>query len=207
MGIWQVIGRQAQNPTGFVGRLVTRFMTRMTRAHSAWTVEVLDIQPGDHLLEVGFGAGVGIQLLAERTTEGHVAGVDISDTMLEMASARNAGSIAQGRVELVKGDGKTIPYSDGHFDKVCTINTIYVVSEPSQLFAELYRVLKPGGLAAVTFPVREHFMKFRPTRTPGFHMHEVEDLQSALEHAGFTDVRIERNDSVKFGSNCLLGTK
>ena len=137
-----------------MGRLVTRFMTRATRAHSTWTADLMDIQPGDHLLEVGFGTGVSIQLLAERTSEGQVAGVEISDTMLEMASKRNATAIAQGRVELVKGDGKTIPYTDGRFDKVCTINTVYIVSEPSQLFAELQRVLKPGGFAAVTFTVR-----------------------------------------------------
>jgi hypothetical protein len=71
----------------------------------------------------------------------------------------------------------------------------------------MYRVLKPGGLAAVTFPIRENFMRFRPTRTEGFYLHELADLEAAFRDAGFVETRTERNDAVRFGAHCMLGRK
>lgn len=208
MGIPQVIGRQAQRPAGLVGRLLLRYMTAKTIAHTHWTVDLLDLRSGDHVLEIGFGSGASIQQIASRVPEGHVAGVDISETAVQTASKRNREAIQRGRVKLRVGDGASLPFGADRFDKVCTINTMYVIAEPPRTFREMYRVLKPGGMAAVTFPVRETFMKFPPAaRTPGFHFHELPELRSAFEQAGFQGVRLERNDAVPFGGDSILGTK
>jgi hypothetical protein len=50
-------------------------------------------------------------------------------------------------------------------------------------------------------------MKFRPTKAPGFHFHRLEELREAFEAAGFTDVEHQVNRDLKFGANCLVGTK
>lgn len=208
MGIPQVIGRHAQRPSGFVGRILLRYMTGKTIGHTRWVVDLLDLRPGDHVLEIGFGSGASIQQLASRVSDGHVAGVDISDTAVRMASKRNRAGIQRGQIDLRVADGASLPFAADRFDKACTINTAYVIPEPADTFTEMYRVLKPGGTAAVAFPIRETFMKFPPAeRTPGFHFHELSDLRSAFEQAGFHNVRLERNDDVTFGGNCLLGTK
>ncbi len=64
-----------------------------------------------------------------------------------------------------------------------------------------------GGLAAVTFPIRENFMRFKPTRTEGFYLHELADLEAAFRDAGFVETRTERNDAVRFGAYSMLGRK
>ena len=207
MIIWSVIGKQAQHPSGLVGRIVARVMTRTTLPSAMWTAELMEIEPTDRVLEVGFGNGASIEHLTRLANRGHVAGAEVSETMLDVASRRNAAAIADGRVELRQADGSSLPFDEGSFDKACTNNTVYILKEPIAVFKEMFRVLKPGGLVAVNFPVRENFMKFRPTRTPGFYLHKLDDLRAAVEDAGFENVRLERTDRVKFGAHCLLGSK
>ena len=101
----------------------------------------------------------------------------------------------------------SLPIDDATFDKACTVATVYVIADPGAVFREMHRVLKPDGLAAVTFPVREKFMRFKPAKTDGFYLHKLADLEAAFRDAGFIETRTERNDAVRFGAHCMLGRK
>jgi|SRR5690606_17683013 len=207
MGLTNVIGKQLQHPRGMLGKALFSWMTPKTIEHARWTADLMHVQRDDDVLEVGFGNGANIALLAARATNGHVRGAEISKTAIEMASKRNAGAITDGRVSLHEAPGSALPFDDGTFDKACTVATMYVIADPSAIFKEMYRVLKPGGLAAVTFPIRENFMRFKPAQTDGFHLYELADLEAAFSDAGFSETRIERNDGVRFGAHCIVGRK
>ncbi len=204
MGLLNAIGKQLQHPKGLFGRALFTWMTTMTIAPARWTADLLDVQPDDDVLEVGFGSGANIGLLARRASKGDVTGAEISETAIEMASKRNARAISEGRVRLHQAAGGALPFDDGTFDKACTVATAYVIADPGAVFREMHRVLRPNGLAAVTFPVREKFMRFKPAGTEGFHLHELADLEAAFRDAGFVDTRTERNDAVRFGAHCML---
>lgn len=202
-----VIGKQMQYPRGFFGKILFSWMTRMTIAHARWTIGQMNIDPYDEILEIGFGNGANIKLLQQQAINGTITGVEISDTAIEMASKKNARAISKGRVKLHKAPGSDLPFNENTFDKTCTIATAYVIKDPSAVFREMFRVLKPKGSAAVTFPIRENFMKFKPVGTEGFYLHKLSDLENAFNNAGFGNCRTEENHQVRFGAHCILGEK
>jgi ubiquinone/menaquinone biosynthesis C-methylase UbiE len=207
MKLLKAIGKQMQYPKGFFGKVLFAWMTPKTIAHARWTVNLLEIQPEDKIIEIGFGNGANIKLLLQKVIRGSVTGAEISKTAIEMASKKNAKAISEGRVKLHLAQGNAIPSENNVFDKACSVATAYVIEDPGAVFKEMFRVLKPKGRAAITFPVRENFMRFKPVATEGFYLHELAVLEAAFRNAGFVNCRTERNDRVKFGAHCMLGEK
>ncbi|GCE26426.1 hypothetical protein KDA_19100 [Dictyobacter alpinus] len=139
-------------PKGIIGRFVGELMVRQHARETAWTVSLADIQAADRVLEIGFGAGKAIQLLAQKTTRGFVYGIDLSATMVKRARERNAHAVRTGRVILQQGEATQLPFEEQYFDKVISIHTFYLWSEdPHRVLTEMFRVLKPGGTLLFTF--------------------------------------------------------
>src|SRR5919106_1309247 len=90
--------RMFGRPQGILGRLGGLIMARTNREFVYEVIDLLDIQPNDQVLEVGFGPGVGIQRLARLAAAGYIAGVDHSEAMVKQATARNVTAIEAGVV-------------------------------------------------------------------------------------------------------------
>jgi SAM-dependent methyltransferase len=97
----------------------------------------------DRVLAVGFGPGIGIELLAPRVAR--VAGVDPSKAMVKMATERCRELADAGRIELVRATADDLPWDDASFDGVITVNTIQLWSPFEASVAEVARVMKPGA--------------------------------------------------------------
>src|SRR5438034_6417613 len=85
----RLIGRNYGHPGGLVGRLTARLMRRGNADLNLWLVGLLDVQPADRVLEVGFGPGTALDALLARAADGFVAGVDVSALMVQQARARH----------------------------------------------------------------------------------------------------------------------
>jgi ubiquinone/menaquinone biosynthesis C-methylase UbiE len=157
------------------------------------TIDLLDINPSHHVLEIGFGGGSGIAQLAKRLTTGVVSGVDLSPDLVRSAQRRFRPEIAAGRVSLQFGDVSHLPFSEAVFDRVFTINTIYFWPDPEQGMAEIYRVLKPGGKAAVSIRSREKMEQHSVTKY-NFRLFSGSDVADLMRQAGFRDVQIDHRD-------------
>ncbi len=91
-----------------------------------------------------------------------------------MASKRNAEAISQGRFDVRLSADGSLPWPMERSTTRARVATMYVIEDPAAAFREMHRVLRPGGSAAVTFPVRENFMRFNPAaKAEGFHFHEL----------------------------------
>ena len=126
-------------------------MARMNEDCGAWVADQLKVGPNDHILEVGFGPGVIIQLLAKLASAGRVAGIDPSREMVEQARARNATAVRSGLVDLRGGSVENLPFPDNRFDKVLAINSMQVWPDALAGLRETRRVMKPGGQLALGF--------------------------------------------------------
>jgi len=104
-------------PQGILGRMGGAIMARTNREIASRVVELLDVQPGDRVLEVGFGPGMAIQLIAAKLSSGKVTGIDRSEEMVKQAMARNAAGVESGRVELRLGSVEAMPFNNDTFDK------------------------------------------------------------------------------------------
>jgi ubiquinone/menaquinone biosynthesis C-methylase UbiE len=146
-----ILLRTFGRPTGVLGRLGGVIMARSNREAAGRVIDALDVRPGDHVLEIGFGPGVAIELLAERVTSGRIDGIDPSPEMVAQASARNAASIGAGRVALRQGFADRLPFASGIFDKALAINSVQVWPDAAAGLREVRRVLRPGGCVALGF--------------------------------------------------------
>ena len=138
---------QYERPQGLLGWLVGWVLTVENREVIEWAVRKLDLQPGDQVLEIGYGPGLGIERAARKAA--YVAGVDISEVMLSEASQRNAPGISSGQIDLRQADAAQLPFAASSFDKVFTINTFHLWPDTLAGLAEARRVLKPGGTLAI----------------------------------------------------------
>jgi len=206
MGIWHGLAQQFRQPSGFWGRIVG-FLFRMNRQGIDWTVDLLDIQLSDQVLEFGFGTGHGIQRAARSAAQGKVAGVDFSETMLQQAIRRNAQAIATGRVELKLSDAARLPYPDDTFHKVFGTNVVYFWSDPVATLREIRRVMKPGGRLALYVISKEDIRGFKVTQTGVYHLYTGEELTALLQQAGFQQTRFLTQSEHHCTGICAIGEK
>jgi SAM-dependent methyltransferase len=105
------------------------------------TVKMLEVSPGDRLIDVGCGPGNYTRGLAEAAGDGLVVGIDASEAMVAAAAKRGGGA----SLAYVRGDASALPFVDGQFDGACCVGVIHLIEDPMAALDEIVRVLSPGG--------------------------------------------------------------
>jgi cyclopropane fatty-acyl-phospholipid synthase-like methyltransferase len=196
-----VVVEQFGRPEGLLGRvvgLVLRFRPS-NRERNRRALALLDIRPEDDVLEVGFGAGLGIERAAELANRGKVVGFDHSALMVSQARRRNTEALAAGRVELRLGGMECLSDLPIRFDKVFAINVYIFWQDQVAAVQALRGVMKPGGTIAMVVQPRNKGATNADAAAVG-------DLMAgSLRSAGFENVRIEIIEMAPVSTACALG--
>jgi SAM-dependent methyltransferase len=109
------------------------------------TVDMLQVSPGDRVIDVGCGPGNYTRDLADASGSGLVVGIDASEAMVAAAARQSV----RANVAYLRADACALPFEDGAFDAACSVGVIHLLEEPMRALEEIVRVLAPGGRLAI----------------------------------------------------------
>ncbi len=160
-------------------------------------LRVAELHPGETVLDLGSGGGIDVLLSARRVgPTGYVHGLDMTDEMLDLAR-RNAAEAGATNVAFHKGHIEAIPLPDATVDVVISNCVINLSADKPAVFAEMHRVLRPGGRVGVSDVVAEDRLTPEQRLERGSWVGCIAGALSRTEYldglttAGFSDVTVE----------------
>ncbi|HEX3036665.1 MAG TPA: class I SAM-dependent methyltransferase [Thermodesulfobacteriota bacterium] len=203
MGLIEKVVAQFARPTGFWGNIAGFIMAHRPSnlERNEWAISLLNLQPSDRILEIGFGPGVAIQKMSEIVTDGLIWGIDHSEVMFRQASNRNRRAISAGRVRLALTSVSQLPSFDGPFDKILDVNGFQFWDNKIDVLKRLREQLRPGGIIALVHQPRNLGATEDDATEAG------ERFARFLEAAEFKDIKVERKMMKPVSTVCVLGRK
>jgi cyclopropane fatty-acyl-phospholipid synthase-like methyltransferase len=188
MSLVEKVVAQFARPTGLLGNITGFIMAhRLSNVErNEWAISLLNLQPSDRVLEIGFGPGVTIQKMSEIAIDGVIWGIDHSEVMFRQASKRNQRAISAGRVRLVLTSVSQLPSFDDPFDKIVAVNNVQFWDNKTDVMRRLKEQLRAGGIIALVHQPR------LPGATEDDATKAGERFALYLEMAGFKDIKVER---------------
>lgn len=186
---FQEVAAHLAHPRGQLGITVAHNMNRSNGGMTRRTIDLLGIEDGDAVLEIGPGNGALAPYATAKAAGVRYTGADISATMVDEANKAHRDAIATGAMQFLHVDGETLPFEADTFDKILTVNTLYFWKEPGQQLAEIRRVLRPAGAFCLAIASKA-FMETLPFSPYGFRLYTAAEAQQLLMDNGFSIDRV-----------------
>lgn len=188
----EVVGRQF----AVDGTAYDRFMGRYSQPLAAGFADVAGVRPGHRVLDVGCGPGALTAELVARVGAPSVAAIDPSPQFVAACAERHPD------VDVRQGSGEHTGFPDASFDRALSQLVFHFVTDGEQVARELFRVLRPGGVAAAcVWDVEQGMEMLRlfwdaalavrpdaPDEARTLRFGRAGEIASVLEAAGFVDV-------------------
>jgi SAM-dependent methyltransferase len=173
-------------------------------------VAVADLREGETVLDLGSGGGIDVLLSARRVgPTGRAIGVDMTDEMLTLAR-RNAAEAGATNVEFRKGTIEALPLADASVDVVISNCVINLASDKPAVFAEIARVLRPGGRVGVSDVVADDTLTPDERAERGSYVGCIagalsfREMRDGLRHAGLADVEVIPTHEIVAGMHSAI---
>ncbi len=160
----------------------------------AWAVEMLEVRPGERLLEIGCGTGVLASLVCERLEGGSLTAIDRSPRMIEAAVEKNRAHVDSGRAVFRRADLRDADFGEGAFDRAFAFNVNVFWQQPAREIEGLRRMLAPGGALHLFYQPPSAAMIGRV----------ADDVSRVLREHGCTLREVRRDESPAVRSCCIV---
>ncbi|MCA6365044.1 MAG: arsenite methyltransferase [Bacteroidetes bacterium] len=171
--------------------------------------EFAKIRPGDVVIDLGSGAGNDCFVARHETgATGKVIGIDFTPAMIERARA-NAEKLGFHNVEFRQGDIEKMPVTAGIADVVVSNCVLNLVPDKAAVFAEINRVLKPGGHFSISDIVLEGHLTNSVRKTAELYAGcisgaiQKSEYLGLIEKAGFTNITVQKQKTIEVPEEIL----
>ena len=173
-------------------------------------IAVAELREGETVLDLGSGGGIDVLLSARRVgATGRAIGVDMTDEMLSLAR-RNAADAGATNVEFRKGTIEALPLDDASVDVVISNCVINLASDKAAVFAEIARVLRPGGRVGVSDVVADDLLTTEQRAERGSYVGCIagalsfREMRDGLRAVGLTDVEVVPTHQITEGMHSAI---
>jgi ubiquinone/menaquinone biosynthesis C-methylase UbiE len=157
------------------------------------TMRLMDLHPGERVLDLGCGSGWAARLLARMVGDGprgigEVVGVDVSDEIVRQARAESKDFE---NVTFVVGSAAQIPWEENFFDKVLSVESFYYYPDQERALDELFRVMAPGGRLFILINLYKdnpYSLQWVPKLKVPVHVRSAEEYVGLLKAHAFENV-------------------
>ena len=200
------------NPAKPVGEDGKTMLSRMNESHYAmtgWALSFWTIAPADRILDCGCGGGMTVHRMAEQVQSGKVTGIDYSKVSVAASKDLNFKEIQAGKAEILEASVDDLPFPDGTFDKVITLESFYFWPDAVRNLKEVRRVLEEGGTFLLVADIygdlpltdreRENIERYS-LRNP-----TIAEFRELFSKAGFSRCLVHTKEGTTW--ICVEGTK
>lgn len=208
MNLSNILAKQLRKPHGILGHFMSKRFNRNNSRQNDWVLSISNLQPTDHVLEIGFGNGETIQKISKITASGLTEGIDHSDVMLKKAKQINKEKIKNKLVNLQLGQIPPLPYTKNSFDKIFAIYVFNFWDKPLKVFEEMHRTLKINGTAIVYLSTKETMDKLSFAQTKIFKNLDETKIKNMFKKTDFKSIQIFKKKFSKDEEGvCFIATK
>jgi ubiquinone/menaquinone biosynthesis C-methylase UbiE len=188
---------QPMFPRGLAGRLMLMLMNMGHRSIYENAARALALKPEDDLLEVACGNGYFLKKYASHVRS--IAGVDLSELAVQMATKRHRDRIKAGTGDFKRGDASQLPWEDGSFSVVTSMGSFTMFPDPLQALKEMHRVLRPGGrvVVGIEWNAEDGLDHSKEVNEFGMWLWSEDDARAMMQEAGFSDTSISYGKGLK----------
>ena len=193
MGLFKNYVSQTRKPEGFLGKMMVFGMNGGHAKLADWGMSHLENITPASIAELGCGGGRNAAELMKRYPAAKLTALDYSETSVQKARATNQKAIAAGRCTVLRENVASLPFDSASFDLATAFETVYFWPGLETCFAEVCRILKPGGTFLIcneSDGTDETGLKFEKI-IDGMKCYTAEELTAALKAAGFSEVRTD----------------
>ena len=195
MGLFKNYVSQTRKPEGFLGKMMVNGMNGGHARLADWGMSHLRTIAPEEIIELGCGGGRNAGELLKRYPSSKLTAIDYSDVSVGIAAEYNSREIKKGRCKVIQGDVSALTLPEEKYDLATAFETIYFWPGLEKCFAQVAKVLKPGGVFLITNEsdgVDRTGLKYEKI-IEGMKCHTVEEIESALKSAGFTKIKSDHH--------------